>query len=784
MVAPNKPPWQFWATAFVVIIAMTATILLGVAGFLGWISVTPITFIGGAFIQFAAAALFISVFWKYHARFSIVTQAIVMTTGTAVAWWGLTQPILTLLVTHLNQFQLATMTVAWMWELPGFGVFIVGVYTWAAARPLVYIKNPRLLYAYTLKYPTIIGVGFTALVTAGYIVGALQIQQFADLPNLEAVKLGLLGFISSIFIGVFFVFASDVLVRPIRKSLNRASKVTAFHRTAYARRIFIASAVMTFGVLLFVGMVVFESYQTAAASSIQTVLESHMPGMSSGMQGNQAGVSLEELLAIQASPNTQVIALTSPVDLPEGGFSSLTRDAVAAGRQAIFVEQQGTERVIGLFPLTQGGLGLVIVPVSDFSTDIYRGMQRYAVAAGLVLILSLIVTGYFSSALASTLHGLSSAVRQSKDSLKPFTFSTYTADELEELSLAFQYYINQSNELRAHLEEKVKQRTAALLRVEEEKRAIEVSAAQQTAQFEHQRRQLAEESAKSLEQKVQERTAALRDAIKRLQEIDRVKSEFISLASHQLRTPLTSLRWAESTLLEGAAGKLNEDQKEVVEAALDRTVYMMGLVNELLDVTRIEDQKYELKRRSTEMTKLLVGAVDTVREAAERKGVGLAAHVAEDLPVLNVDHDKITMAISNILDNAIKYTPKGGKVVLRATKTPSHIVVNVADSGIGIPKKDLYRTFSKFFRAENAMSMHTTGSGLGLYITKTIIEKHGGEVQVESEEKAGTTFTISIPTDQPREEQAIVQQEEKASTARIDKLGAIHTLVEDDEEET
>ncbi|MBI1834010.1 MAG: HAMP domain-containing histidine kinase [Candidatus Andersenbacteria bacterium] len=244
---------------------------------------------------------------------------------------------------------------------------------------------------------------------------------------------------------------------------------------------------------------------------------------------------------------------------------------------------------------------------------------------------------------------------------------------------------------------------------------------------------------------IRERTTALREAIQHLKEIDRVKSEFISLASHQLRTPLTGIRWAHHALLEGQAGVVNEEQRRILERSLDRTQAMMGLVGELLDVARIEDQKYRLLKESTDTGELVRGVVDQFSEAAERRKISLDVSVDSNLPKITIDKTKLNIALGNLVDNAIKYTPPGGKVTVSAMQSDEMVCIKVLDTGIGIPQGDQYRAFSKFFRSSNAIAMHTRGSGLGLYISRTIIEKHGGTIAVDSAEGKGSTFTICLP---------------------------------------
>lgn len=721
------------------------------------------------------------VIWRHWNVFTELAQAILISCIVALSWWSSAQPLFTTLVIFFDQVQVTMLAVAWLLLVPIWGTVMTGMFTYAVFRPFLYLKQPKKIYQYSIQYPRILAVGFFILVLAAYVVGPSMIRIFTNHPDLEFYKFLALGMVTVLFVCLAYFFAHDTLVRPIRKKAQNEMGTPPHVRQVYAWRVFISSSLISFGVLLFIGMVVLRLYQGSVAESVQQLLVERIQQIQ--VEDKLQGIDQNRRrAALQLSEHTTLVA--GEIESVLDRYSPEVAAAFMAG-EVVALNRQSEETVVGrLVNEDTGEVLFADVPVKDFYTLADAGVQLYVLAAGLVFLFSVAISGYFSFTLAHTLRALSSAVRRARDTVEPFRFSTYTGDELEELSRAFQYYITQTNELRAHLEDKVKQRTAALLKVEEEKRALEVAAAQQQAKFEHQRRELAEDTAEGLEEKVKERTAALRDAIRRLQELDQVKSEFISLASHQLRTPLTSLRWAQHALLENSAGKLTAEQKKIVEATLDRTMFMMGLVNELLDVTRIEDQKYEIKRVPTSVHMLLDEIMQELIEVIKHKKLKLTFDVPKTLPEIDLDANKMKMAVSNILDNAVKYTPAGGAVLVKAREEDAQIVIQIVDTGIGVPKADAYRTFSKFFRATNATRMHTSGSGLGLYIAKTVIEKHGGTISMESEVDKGTTITMKIPMAYSRvQEQADVTSKKKKSS-KTNKFGAIDSLVESDEQES
>lgn len=227
--------------------------------------------------------------------------------------------------------------------------------------------------------------------------------------------------------------------------------------------------------------------------------------------------------------------------------------------------------------------------------------------------------------------------------------------------------------------------------------------------------------------------------------VSRMKSEFLSITAHQLRTPLSALKWVLHMALEGDGGKLTKEQRELLHKGYESNERMINLVNDLLDVVRIEEGRFDYKFRKVDLQKLIEGIVEDMQILAGQKGVELTCSKSSNAILeLTVDSEKLSLVIMNIVDNAIQYTPKGKKIIVEIGRTNEALIV-VRDQGIGIPKNQAFRVFTKFFRADNAVRMQTAGSGLGLFIAKNIIEKHGGKIWIESEEGKGTSVYFTIP---------------------------------------
>ncbi len=234
-------------------------------------------------------------------------------------------------------------------------------------------------------------------------------------------------------------------------------------------------------------------------------------------------------------------------------------------------------------------------------------------------------------------------------------------------------------------------------------------------------------------------------SVDRLALADEIKSEFISIASHQLRTPLSALGWSLDFLLKGKAGSLTTDQLELLNAMKQSSQGMNKLVNDLLNVSRIEMGRIRLSPTEFSLIKLIREIIEEYRYFAKASNISLNLNVKEDIPSVFCDRDYIKQALTNILDNAIKYTEDKGRVDISISREDSKVLVEVKDTGVGIPKEDQKRIFQKFFRSKNIMRTQTAGSGLGLYITRAIIKESGGKIGFISKEGVGTTFWFTLP---------------------------------------
>lgn len=230
--------------------------------------------------------------------------------------------------------------------------------------------------------------------------------------------------------------------------------------------------------------------------------------------------------------------------------------------------------------------------------------------------------------------------------------------------------------------------------------------------------------------------------------VQRMKSEFVTVAAHQLRTPASVVKWTMDMLLSSDYGNMTGEQKKLVEMAYHTNEKIIRLVNDLLDVAQIEEGKYLSRVALADFMGVLTPIVDTYKALALNKKVNLVFIKPKDgLPRLMIDTDKMKIALTNIIDNAVAYTPENGKVIVAVQYNEKNKEAEgvVSDNGIGIPEFQQKNVFSKFFRGSNAVKVDTEGTGLGLFISKNIIEAHGGRVWFDSKEGKGTNVYFTIP---------------------------------------
>jgi signal transduction histidine kinase len=237
----------------------------------------------------------------------------------------------------------------------------------------------------------------------------------------------------------------------------------------------------------------------------------------------------------------------------------------------------------------------------------------------------------------------------------------------------------------------------------------------------------------------------LQTANRRLKDLDKAKDEFISMASHQLRTPLTSIKGYISMLEEGDAGRLQPQQKKFLKFAYSGADRMVGLISDLLNVSRMQAGKFTIQKAPADIVQIAEDETKLRLSQAEERGLKLVFEKPKQpLPLINLDENKTRQVIMNFIDNAIYYTRKG-TIIVGVQRVGDRAELRVKDQGIGVPVEEQKKLFHKFYRAPNALAVRPDGTGLGLFLAKRVVEDQGGQIIFESQEGKGSTFGFSMP---------------------------------------
>jgi signal transduction histidine kinase len=249
----------------------------------------------------------------------------------------------------------------------------------------------------------------------------------------------------------------------------------------------------------------------------------------------------------------------------------------------------------------------------------------------------------------------------------------------------------------------------------------------------------------NLRQEIAVATSKLRDSNRKLRKLDDAKNEFVSMASHQLRTPLTSVKGYVSMLLDGDGGRLSTVQRHFLNEAYQSSDNMVRIIDDLLNVSRIQTGKFTLDKTNVDLAELARLETSKMVDGAVSRGLKLALNVEEGDYQTMVDALKVRQMMNNLIDNALYYSNSGGVVTVKLVETGKKIRFSVTDTGIGVPKAELPNLFTKFSRASNAKKRRPDGTGVGLFLVKKVAKAHGGGVFVESKEDQGSTFGFWLP---------------------------------------
>jgi len=277
------------------------------------------------------------------------------------------------------------------------------------------------------------------------------------------------------------------------------------------------------------------------------------------------------------------------------------------------------------------------------------------------------------------------------------------------------------------------------------KRELQIIEGRRQAQLQAEKLRLLNEEYNSFARKLIRKDLELKKENEEIVKFDEEKKEFVSTVAHQLRTPLSAIKWTLDMLLQDDSSKLSNDQRSLLMKAYESNERIINLIQDMLGAEKAEARADNFAPVEISLADLVGNIIPDFQSGMENKNIKIEIQSEKNMPRVKVDPQKIRAVFQNLIENAMKYSKPGGVIKINMEKKNDKFKVSVADQGIGIPPKEQDNIFKKFFRAQNAISTDPGGSGLGLFIVKSIIERHGGTIEFKSQENIGTTFTFYLP---------------------------------------
>ncbi|MBI3273784.1 MAG: HAMP domain-containing protein [Candidatus Colwellbacteria bacterium] len=671
--------------------------------------------------------------------------ALTVSTVILIFYWGPFAPVHSFISLHLNDLQLRWIAFAYIWEVVLVGALAVYAVLRVTRSADRFLKGelsehdvPEEVHRRLAMIPLRATTAFVSLVVFGYSVGSLQLYYFSLLPIEETLKNftnGVVGAIISSFI-VFFLL--ERIVDPaLRKSgilIQSSPPVKSPKRLSLFTKIYAISGLLALASVGFFGTMAYGRSQVILEEQLKNRLQHELTLLKIQVERTGVFVSGEEQKA-RFGAKGEIFLLTRPGQdhpflAPEKPLLSqevLSRWTDTVSRESVAIDRNSQTKIIATLPIDELNSLVGIGFLTDFDEELGR-LLLYSI---LVFLMIAAIVGLIGTLFARSITLPIKEIQEGSARIGRGNFSqpliVYTNDELEELSNALNDASAQLKESYAHLEQEVKARTLEI--------------AQTNQKLEEEIREL-DKTAKLLVQ----RDFELQEANNILRELDQAKTQFVSVAAHQLRTPLSVSKWTYEMLLSGDYGSLNKEQREVLERGNLTNEQMIELVSDLLDVARIESGKLEFVFKLIDLFEILTEIKNLYTQKAQEKQIIFDLQIPEKgTTKVKGDATRLGMVVQNLLDNAFKFTPRGGRITLGFESKDDMVEFRVSDTGIGIPKKEIPRLFTKFFRGRNVLAMDTRGTGLGLYIASSIVHNHKGKIWVESEEGKGSTFFFTIP---------------------------------------
>lgn len=696
-----------------------------IQGLTGQITVTWGTFAAWMSLLTVANAMLGVACVKSWKGLSLRGQALAILWVSVATWYWTVAPLFYFLSINVDQYQLAWAAFAFIWEVPVIGGGLFVLLALLALKPVYdfmdrgkQVKDPARLYRLTYWYPITVGTLLFLVSVFGYTVGAAQLKFFADFPLVEQVKNLINGAVVSLFLSVFFYLIFDSYLIRVRERLAREYVITKKFWRAMNSRVIGITTILMIGSIGLLGLIAFDAVQLLVSRS----------------EGNISLDMLRDQEVVAAFSGAVLLVLGLTVGIIVFVGQALTRTLRQLAQAVTRVQE--SHMVVPVL-VTGDEIEALSQTLAQKLQDL--AMERTRLTEAKVhtdAILNSMGEGLVVTDSAGRVIRVNSQTEQligaeSKDLIGQYWSRAVNTGGKDKRPLA-----NDEGALylALHTGRQIHKTSYTYTKSDGTVFPVSVTA-----------------TPLLVEGEVVGAVLLFRD-ITREKAVEQAKTEFVSLASHQLRTPITAINWYIELLLRG---ELSEAQKSDLRKIRLRGQRMVQLVNDLLNVSRLDTGRLKVNPQPADLVELVSGVVEEVMPLAMQRACQLIFHKTdESLPGVTIDRSLLRQVLHNLIVNAVTYSPPGqnGRVWVQLEKTAEgKYLISVQDYGMGIPHAERTRVFDKFFRADNAIRQETEGTGLGLYIAKKILTSSGGKIWFESLEGRGTTFFVEIPAEGMRE---------------------------------
>jgi signal transduction histidine kinase len=682
---------------------------------------------------------------KNHPTIQNLT-AVITTAAIFVFYWGPFAPAHSFMSLRLDDLQIRWLAFVYIWEVVLVGALVVYLILRTTRFAQQFLDGhvsktiPRhIIHARIAAIPFRGWMMFVVTVIFGYVIGSSQLYYFSLLPLSEAIKNLANGSVAAVASGLIIFFSLERILKPARQksgSLVETEKLKG-NRFSLSYKMYAMVGFMAVVSIGFFASIAYDRAQSILETDLQMRMERELYITNERWEAGQRDVSISDRRERFGTGGIFefVVPETQEAFLKGAIFSKETEELLDSFRNdvreraVIRIDRARTVKIIGLLPVDgRGGHIVGIMFLDDFDRSLTVLLWYVLIITIIIISVVMVVGQLFVKSIIDPIKEIEAAGAYIGRGDFSHHISVHTNDELEDLGRS--------------LDKATRELQGSYIRLEQE---VERQTHELAGANERQQKQIVELDETS--RRLMRRDEQLEEANARLTIMDEAKTQFVSIAAHQLRTPLSAIKWTFNMLHAGDFGELSSAQEAAVARGVESTDRLISLVGDLLNVARIEAGQVVYAIEKFRIEQVIEKIIEEVTPQANEKHIKISfTKQRRKIPEVMGDAEKIQLALQNIIDNAIAYTSKKGSVKIRIQDLENGTYeVRITDTGIGIPEHQIPLLFQKFFRGENVVKSQIPGTGLGLYVMSNIIHAHGGEIGIESKEGKGTTFIITLP---------------------------------------